>query len=631
MVIVLKNNIKDVEKKSLINLLQTKGYKVKEISGQEETILGAVGLGELSKTEVEIQPGVSRVFPITKPFKLASREFQSQDTVFDVGPVTIGGDRIISVAGPCAVESREQIYEIAKEARKSGAVILRGGAFKPRTSPYSFQGLGEEGLIYLQDAGRAFGMPVMTEIVSATDVPLFDKYVDIVQLGARNMQNFELLKAVGALGKPVLLKRGISATIEEWLMAAEYLMANGTDRIILCERGIRTYETATRNTLDLSAIPVLKRLTHLPIFIDPSHATGRRDSVMPMALAAVSGGAHGVVVEVHNSPETAMSDGPQSLYPEQFEKLMRDIEVLAPVVNKELARLPEKPVEKASTDKTSETDLKKIAFQGEVGAYSEVVLYRTFDKKDYVSMPCKEFRDVFNAVLDGTAEYGVLPVENSLAGSVHSNYDLIIQYPDVHITAENLIRIEHSLIASADSSIEQIKKVYSHPQALSQSSRFLESLEGVEIIPHVDTAGSVKFVSELKDPSVASIAGEHVAELYGMKVLKTNIENNPRNYTRFVIIKRGVPKFFEGTNKASLVFSIDDKSGALLEALEIFHEYNYNMKKLESRPILGSPWQYMFYADIETEGKTEKLEEFLAKLRTKTSDLRLLGSYKSKA
>ncbi|MBN2650878.1 MAG: 3-deoxy-7-phosphoheptulonate synthase [Spirochaetales bacterium] len=630
MVIVLKKSITDVEKNSLITFLKDKGYKIKEIHGQEETVLGAVGLGSLDKVEVEMRPGVSKVFPISKPYKFASREFKAQDTVFDVGPITIGGDRIISVAGPCAIESREQIFTIAELLKKSGAVILRGGAFKPRTSPYSFQGLGEEGLVYLREAGDAFGMPVMTEIVSTNDVALFDKYVDIVQIGARNMQNFELLKAVGSLGKPVLLKRGISATIQEWLMAAEYLIASGTDKIILCERGIRTYETETRNTLDLSAIPVLKRLTHLPVFVDPSHGTGRRDSVMPMTLAAVSGGAHGVVVEVHHEPENAMSDGPQSLYPEQFEKLMRDIEVLAPVVRKEVARLSTSFTEipKVSAERTS--DLVQVAFQGESGAYSEVALYRTFDKAKYVSMPCKGFKDVFDAVLSGTAEYGILPVENSLAGSVHSNYDLIIQYPDVHITAENSIRIEHSLIGSQDSSIDKIKKVYSHPQALSQSSKFLETLGDVELIPYSDTSGSVKFISQKNDPSLAAIAGEHSAVLWNMKVLKINIENNPRNYTRFVVIQRGVPKVEADTTKASLVFAVDDQPGALLEALNVFKQYDFNMKKLESRPIAGSPWQYMFYADIDIAGKTTTVDGFLQDLANKTADLRLLGCYKSK-
>jgi 3-deoxy-7-phosphoheptulonate synthase len=628
MVIVLKKSIKEKDKQGLMKFLIGNGYTVKEIKGEEETILGAVGMAALDKTEVEMRPGVARVFPITKPYKFTSREFKPEDTVFQVGPVTIGGDRIIVAGGPCAVESREQILEIAEELREAGAVILRGGAFKPRTSPYSFQGLGEEGLIYLREAGDKFNMPVMTEIVSATDTPLFDKYVDIIQIGARNMQNFELLKSVGALGKPVLLKRGISATIQEWLMAAEYLISSGTDKVILCERGIRTYETETRNTLDLSAIPVVKRLSHLPVFVDPSHGTGRRDSVAPMSLAAVSGGAHGIVVEVHNKPEQAMSDGPQSLYPAQFEKLMRDIEALAPVVGKEISRLPGKTI--VTEQKESISSDIKIAFQGEPGAYSEVALKRTFSDIACQSKPCNSFRDVFEAVLTGEAQFGILPVENSLAGSVHSNYDLIIQYPDVHITGENRIRIEHSLIGTPSSDISKIKKVYSHPQALSQCSNFLDTLEKAELIPYADTSGSVKYISELKDPSVAAIAGEHAAEIWGMQVLKTNIENNPRNYTRFVIIEKGAPKLEKESSKASLVFSVNDEAGALLDALAVFKKYEFNMKKLESRPIQGSPWQYMFYVDIETKDKADDFDAFIEELNQKTEGLRLLGCYKEK-
>ena len=243
-----------------------------------------------------------------------------------MGKVKIGGLRIAVIAGPCAIESREQILEVAGIVREAGAVMLRGGAYKPRTSPYSFQGMGEEGLKYMKEAGEKYGMPVVSEIVAPNHADLMKEYVDILQIGARNMQNFELLKKVGSLEKPVLLKRGLAATIEELLMAAEYLLAHGTEDVILCERGIRTFETYTRNTLDLSAIPVLKKLSHLPVIVDPSHATGIREKVPPMALAAVAAGADGLVVEVHPDPEKALSDGPQSLYPEQFEKLMRDIE-----------------------------------------------------------------------------------------------------------------------------------------------------------------------------------------------------------------------------------------------------------------------------------------------------------------
>ncbi|HKK64367.1 MAG TPA: 3-deoxy-7-phosphoheptulonate synthase, partial [Clostridia bacterium] len=260
MIIVLKQGISPQEKQETRTFLEQHGYKVREIVGEEDTILGAVGRVQMDVREVELLPGVDRVIPISKPYKLASRELKKEDTIVSIGPVRIGSGRIAVITGPCAVESREQMMESAAHAYEAGAVMLRGGAFKPRTSPYSFQGLGEEGLKLLKEAGEAYGMPVATEIIGTDYVEMFNEYVDVIQIGARNMQNFELLKRVGALAKPVILKRGLSATIEEWLMAAEYLMAHGTDDVILCERGIRTFETYTRNTLDLSAIPVIKNL-----------------------------------------------------------------------------------------------------------------------------------------------------------------------------------------------------------------------------------------------------------------------------------------------------------------------------------------------------------------------------------
>ena len=373
MVIILKKQISESQKGVIKEFLESRSFQVKEIVGQEETIFGAVGISRIDLREVELLDGVAKVIPISKPYKLASRELKKKDTIVKVGKVKIGGQRIAIIAGPCAVESREQIMKIAEQVKRSGAVILRGGAFKPRSSPYSFQGLGEEGLKYLREAGDAFDMPVTTEIVNPSDVEMMLPYIDMFQIGARNMQNFELLKAVGQTGKPVLLKRGLAATIEEWLMASEYLMASGCDQIVLCERGIRTYEQATRNTLDISAIPVVQKLTHLPVIGDPSHATGLRDMVPSVSLSIIAAGASGLMVEVHNNPDAAFSDGPQSLYPQQFEKLMRDIQALAPVVGKSLERIlpPRAEVEIWGGPSLKDAESVKIAFQGERGAYSE--------------------------------------------------------------------------------------------------------------------------------------------------------------------------------------------------------------------------------------------------------------------
>ncbi|HKJ84531.1 MAG TPA: 3-deoxy-7-phosphoheptulonate synthase, partial [Spirochaetia bacterium] len=390
MVIVLERSIRDDDKERLRTFLTNKGFKVREIIGDEETIFGAVGSVSIDLREVELKPGVQSVIPISKPYKLASRELQKNDTIVTVGPVKIGGTRIAVMAGPCAVENEEQIFESARIVRESGAVVLRGGAFKPRSSPYSFQGLGEEGLRLLKSAGEKHDLPVVSEIVSTSNVDMFCEYVDLMQIGARNMQNFELLKAVGATGRPVMLKRGLAATIEEWLMAAEYLLAAGTVDVILCERGIRTFETYTRNSLDISSIPVAKKLTHLPVIVDPSHATGLREKVPPVALAAVAAGADGLIIEVHPNPEEALSDGPQTVFPEQFEKLMRDIEALSPVVGKEITRIPRRrvvvpgvgaaaadsaPATRVGTNATTSGAV-PVAYQGDRGAYSEMALLR---------------------------------------------------------------------------------------------------------------------------------------------------------------------------------------------------------------------------------------------------------------
>lgn len=632
MIVVLEHNIKTRKKKHIVSFLEQKGFRIREIQGEEETILGAVGIIPIDPREVELLPGVARVIPITKPYKLASREFKKEDTSIPVGPVKIGGSRIAVIAGPCSVESREQIMEIAALVRESGAVILRGGAYKPRSSPYAFQGLGEEGLKHLKDAGERNGMPVISEIVTPEHVEMFAEYTDIMQIGARNMQNFELLKTVGALHKPVLLKRGPAATIQDLLMSAEYLLVHGTDSVMLCERGIRTFETYTRNTLDISAIPVVKKLSHLPILVDPSHGTGIRAKVLPMALAAVAAGADGLIVEVHTDPEHALSDGPQSLYPEQFEKLMRDIQALTPVLSKELARLPEKlpRVLKVNVQAPTEQEPVKVAFQGEPGAFSENALLRYFPD-NVRSVPLKEFRDVFDSVLAGKSHYGIIPIENTLTGSIHQNYDLLLQYPDIRIVGEKTIRIIHNLIGLPEADLEDIQRIYSHPQGLSQCARFLDKHPNWEKIPFYDTAGSVAFVAREGKRENAGIAGLDAARVYKMKVLKEGIETNSQNYTRFVIIAREELAQAAGqigsANRASLVFSTANTPGSLFRVLQVLAERKINMVKLESRPIAGKPWEEMFYVDVDIPQGKRVFQKALEELSEVTETLRTLGLY----
>lgn len=334
MIIVMKKNATEPEIQNVISWIESVGYKAHPSRGIERTIIGAVG-DERGKNELksaEHLAGVEKTMPILKPYKLASREYRDTATVVHAGDVEIGGPKFVVMAGPCSIESEEQLMESAYIVRKGGAQILRGGAFKPRTSPYSFQGMEEEGLKLLKKVRDWTGMPVVTEVMNTTDVDLIEEYADILQIGARNIQNFALLKRVGLAHKPVLLKRGLMTTIDELLMSAEYILSAGNENVILCERGIRTFETATRNTLDISAVPVLKELTHLPVIVDPSHAAGHWKYVLPLARAAVAVGADGLLVEVHPEPAKAVSDGLQSLKPEKYYQLMEEISRLSGVM-----------------------------------------------------------------------------------------------------------------------------------------------------------------------------------------------------------------------------------------------------------------------------------------------------------
>ncbi len=329
MIIVMKARANDEELQEVVKKIEELGYKSHIIHGVERNVIGAVGdeRGKAKLQSLGVLSGVENVVPILKPYKLASRDLKSEGTVINInGKVKIGGEKIAVIAGPCSVESEEQIVESAHAVKEAGADILRGGAFKPRTSPYSFQGMEKEGLILLAMAGKEAGLPVVTEIMNPQDLDLVARYSDILQIGTRNVQNFALLKEVGRCNKPVLLKRGMSTTIDEFLMSAEYILSEGNNDVMLCERGIRTFETATRNTLDLSCIPVLKEKTHLPVIVDPSHATGFWTYVAPMSYAAVAAGADGLMIEVHPHPEQAESDGIQSLKPEKFAALMKNLE-----------------------------------------------------------------------------------------------------------------------------------------------------------------------------------------------------------------------------------------------------------------------------------------------------------------
>ena len=341
MIVVMKAGSQDKEIAVVMDRLQSLGLQGHLSKGVERTVIGVVGVTSAMpdlRERLELVPGVSEVVPITKPFKLSSREFEPEDTVIDVGGVKIGGKELVVMAGPCAAETPEQVMSTARAVKAAGARILRGGAFKPSTSPYSFRGLGEEGLKLLAEAKEETGLPLITEVLTPQDVEMVVKYADILQVGARNMQNFVLLDEVGRANMPVMLKRGLSATIQEWLLAAEYILAQGNRQLILCERGIRTFETYTRNTMDVSAIPIVHKETHLPIIADPSHGTGKWDLVLPMALASVAAGADGLMIEVHPTPDTALKDGAQSLTFEHFGELMKRVIPVAEAVGRTVAK-----------------------------------------------------------------------------------------------------------------------------------------------------------------------------------------------------------------------------------------------------------------------------------------------------
>ena len=339
MVIVMQEGASDAQIQNVIDKLIAHGFDVHRSTGSAHTVLGAVGVHrDFDHRDFELLEGVREVMRITQPFKLASRQFKPEGTVIDLGRgVKIGGPDVVVAAGPCSVESREQMFAISEAVSKAGAKILRAGAFKPRTSPYAFQGMGEPGLKIMREAADRFGLFTVSEVMDPSQVEMMGKYVDIYQVGARNMQNYHPLRALGEVRKPVLLKRGMSATMEELLLSAEYILAGGNYNVILCERGIRTFETYTRNTFDLAAIPVIQKLSHLPMWADPSHGTGRRDKVPPMARAAVAAGADGLLIEVHNDPEHALSDGAQSLEPSTFTQLMAELRIIAPAIGRRMA------------------------------------------------------------------------------------------------------------------------------------------------------------------------------------------------------------------------------------------------------------------------------------------------------
>ena len=624
MIVVLRPDATEQQIDWIEKKLHERGLQTRSITGDERSVLAVIGTQLPDPREIGFFPGVSKVIRVSRPYKLASREAAAETTRIDLGQgVVIGGSQVVVMAGPCSVESRDKLMEIAAEVKAAGCGVLRGGAFKPRSSPYSFQGMGEEGLQILAEAREKFGMPIVTEVMSPKQVELVARYADVLQVGTRNMQNFELLKEIARTDKPVLLKRGLAATIEELLMSAEYILSgNGNAQVILCERGIRTFESSTRNTLDLSAIPVLRKLTHLPILIDPSHGTGNRNYVPPMALAAVAAGADGLMLECHQDPPKAMSDGAQSLYPKQLKKVMRDLTVIAPVVGRQLegSRRRYQPVAE-----TPAGDNQKVAIQGVSGSFSAKAVSQHFgETTERVSV--ETFQELFEAVTSGRCRYGMVPVENSLTGSIHVNYDLLLEHPELSIVGELKVRIVHNLVANQGVELSDVRQVFSHPQAAAQCEQFLRGQEGWRVVNMYDTAGSAVHIKENQLVDSAAISSLEAAERLELNVLQEGIETNPRNFTRFLIVSQKDIEDQEA-DKVSIVFDTAHEPGALLDSLALFKDIN--MMKLESRPIQGKPWEYMFYLDLRIPEDPAVLERALTELQAKAPFFRILGRYRA--
>ena len=623
MILELDKDLTAEGKTELIRKLRAKRCDCRELPPTDVERIGILGKPGVDEEELKRFPGVAAIIRVKTPYKLVGRAMHPQDTQVRVGDVTIGGENIAVIAGPCAVESLEQALTIAREVKKAGAALFRGGAFKPRTSPYSFQGMEESGLKILAEVREAIGIRVVTEMTSPSQADLMMKYIDVVQVGARNMQNFELLKCVGRMGKPVLLKRGLSGTLEEWHMSAEYILAEGNAQVILCERGIRTFEPYTRNTLDLSAIPVLKKLTHLPIIVDPSHATGMREKVSPMARSAIAAGADGLMIEVHHDPDHALSDGPQSLYPHQFRRLMRDIYVIAPVIGKQLDFAHLERVQVIERKRRAGSARQRAAFVGRVGTFSHKACLQYFGTAAE-AVPLPTFQSIFEAVKAGRVDYGIVPIENSLSGSIHENFDLLREY-DLRIIGDVTIRIMQNLLAKPGADITAIRRVLSHPQGFEQCRQFLSQHQW-EHVAVGDTAGAAERVSASEETGDAAIANLAAAEHFGLVALAEGIEDNPRNFTRFVVVGRE-PIEDRKAAKTSLICSARNEPGALFAILRVFADNQVNMTKLESRPIPGEPWRYMFYIDLEADLEAPELAAVRAAITERCDYFKILGCY----
>ena len=586
MIIVLRPDISEFDLRSIERKVRALGHECVRVQGRERSVIAVLGSPRFDPGDVEAVPGVAQVLNVGVPYKLASREVKPENTIVRVGDVEIGGGRIVVMAGPCAVEKGPMLLETARRLAAAGVTVLRGGAFKPRTSPYSFQGLGEEGLRLLAEAREETGLKIVTEVMSPDKIDLVARTADILQIGARNMQNFELLKECARIDKPILLKRGLSASIDEWLQSAEYILAGGRNtNVILCERGIRTFEVATRNTLDLNALPVLAERTHLPVVVDPSHATGRRSYVAAMARAAVAAGADGLLIEVHPDPSKALSDGPQSMTPGQLESLLRDLEAVAVSVGRSVDLRPRRPA--LPTHVAAAAD---VAFQGEPNAFSDLAARRAMGPSTR-TLPCREFRDVIEAVRSGLARLGLLPIENTLSGFIGAVLDLLPE-SGLYVVGETRLRIVHHLVAGPGARLEDIGTVYAHPQAALQCGRFLSGHPTWRVVTVYDTSGGARMIRDEDRRDTAALSSAESASALGLKILQQGVEDDCRNFTRFVFVSPAPPEAPE--------IALLTVEGDPTEALENFRKRGQKVIRIVPRPIPGRPWSYRYFIEVAT-------------------------------
>jgi 3-deoxy-7-phosphoheptulonate synthase len=619
MIVVLSQTATAAEIDQISRRIKRLGCDVQHIDGEERSVLAVVGTPQFSTSELSQMSGVAQVMRIGRPYKLASREVRRERSCVKIGSSSlVGGEQVVVMAGPGLIENAVTLSETATHCIDCGVMVLRVDAFATRDSPYAFAGLGSDAFEHLMDLRENTALSIVSEAASVQQVEALTPIVDGLRIDGRQMNNEALLRAAAGSGLPIILERAPSATVDEWLYAAELLLATGAeDRVILCERGIRSFEPSTPDTLDLSSIVVVNERSHLPILVDPSLGTGTREYVAPMARAAVAAGADGVIVQVHPRPQLARSGGARSLYFDQLRALVRELQTIAPVVGRRLDLTTTRPLTVARRDHAAD-----VAYQGEPGAFSEQAARQVFEGS-YTLLPCQSFRKTFEAVVTGQTRYGIVPVENTLGGSIPENFDLLREF-DVAIVGETRLRVVHNLIANRGVTLDAIRKIYAHPQAAAQCDKLIRQHPEWTVYQVYDTAGSVKMIRDEGVLDGAGIARADVADALNMEIVASGIESHPQNFTRFLVFAKP-GRFGTGCNKASLVYVTHDRPGALMQTLKVFAQHGMNLTRLESRPVPGSPWIYRFYVDVEGEATQQMLEELLPHV----VELKVLGEYPS--